>query len=250
MRKIKRSLESSFIGRVELRVGVICHFSGNKLWPDLLVIISILILDNFLNFSSSHVIFLQPWFVCLLNSFNSIRAWLGHFSSWFISFGFIHMIDCMKIRRRLKKLSFYSIWSLPGFIFKSSSCFLMLTKLISGSISKIDEFSNANLFCFLSILLFELFDEGCFGKLIVFVIGVVELVHASGCSMGIVPDELLGFVELFGFGDLGLRWEGVREDRFQPVFFYCWFAQLTHNKIMERLYLTGNLYWLIVNYFQ
>ena len=97
----------------------------------------------------------------------------------------------------------------------------MLTKLISGSISKIDEFSNANLFCFLSILLFELFDEGCFGKLIVFVIGVVELVHASGCSMGIVPDELLGFVELFGFGDLGLRWEGVREDRFQPVFFYC-----------------------------
>ena len=106
-------------------------------------------------------------------------------------------------------------------------------KFIPGSVSKVDEFSDANLFCLFSVVLFEFFDEGRFGELVVFVVGVVELVHAPGCSMGVVPDELLGLVELLGFGDLGLRWEGVGEDRFQSVLFYRRLAQLTHNKIME-----------------
>ena len=110
----------------------------------------------------------------------------------------------------------------------------MLAKFIPGSISKVDELSDAKLFRFFSVVLLEFFDEGRFGELVVFVVGVVELVHAAGCSMGVVPDELLGSVELLGFGDLGLGWKGVGQDRLQPVLFYRRLAQLTHNKIMER----------------
>ena len=35
--------------------------------------------------------------------------------------------------------------------------------------------------------------------------------------MRIIPDKLLGTIELFAFEDLGLRLEGMREDRLQSM---------------------------------
>ena len=45
------------------------------------------------------------------------------------------------------------------------------------------------------------------------IIGVVVLINAIGGTMRIIPDKLLGTIELFVFKDLGLWLEGVREDR-------------------------------------
>ena len=86
-------------------------------------------------------------------------------------------------------------------------------KLLPSSIPKVGQSWYSFLFCLLSIFLFKLFDKGSFGFLVVLIIGVVVLINAIGGTMRIIPDKLLGTIELFVFKDLGLWLEGVREDR-------------------------------------
>jgi hypothetical protein len=72
----------------------------------------------------------------------------------------------------------------------------------------------------LTISLFLFFDQRLFFVEIVIVVLVVEFVHLLGSAMGVVPDELLWLVELFGFEELfGLGVGRVGQDGFQVMVF-------------------------------
>jgi hypothetical protein len=99
---------------------------------------------------------------------------------------------------------------------------LLLQKLLARLVPEGDESANALYFGIFPVLLLESAQEGLFelGELVV--VGVVELVHAVGSAVRVVPNELLRLVELLVLEELlGLGVGGVRQDRLKVVVLDC-----------------------------
>ena len=144
---------------------------------------------------------------------------------------YLTLVSSFKTRLKTKS-RFSGCWFLPRSILEMHSLALSLMKLLPSSIPKVGQPWYSFLFCLFSIFFFKLFDKGGFGFLVVLVIGVVVLISSIGGAMRIIPYKFLGAIELFAFENLGLRLEGVREDRLQSMSFKGWRRELTHNKII------------------
>lgn len=84
-------------------------------------------------------------------------------------------------------------------------------------------------FCILTIMLLLLFDEYIFVMEVMIVVGVIEFIHLSRCSMRIIPDELLGSIEILVFWNLFLDWVGgMGQYGFQVMFFDGTVVHISH----------------------
>jgi hypothetical protein len=87
-------------------------------------------------------------------------------------------------------------------------------------------------FCVIAVNLLLLLDKDVFIVEVVLVVGVVEFVHLMGSSMGIVPDELFGTIEVLVFWHLLLHWiSGMGQHRLQIMLLNSTFIGMFHFRL-------------------
>lgn len=91
--------------------------------------------------------------------------------------------------------------AIVNFFLEPNSASLLFEELVSGAVSELDQATDPLPFCFFSVVLFKLLDKFVLMLQVVVVVGVVKLVHVVGCAVWVVPNELLGAVEIFVFDE-------------------------------------------------
>lgn len=107
--------------------------------------------------------------------------------------------------------------SLLSLVLECFSLFLGLVKLLSGFVSEVYKSTDSGLLLLLPVLLLHLLDEGSLVYIVVVVIGVIELKHAIGGAVRIIPDKLLWLVEVFILEEVLLGRQRVWQYSFEVV---------------------------------
>ncbi len=218
MRKCSQGLTLLSLFRIKLAVGeIIGVLTDSKLLPDLIMKLLILLPNQLVYLLHLHIILLHSQVVSILYSQHTLgllvltgvntcacrsvlvvidgglRFVLGF--NWQLA---TNGPNSSSERRALIANTFLQY--LPAV--------LLIEKLLPCLIAECNESVNALHLCILTILGFELTEEGLFEFSVLVVVGMVEAVHAVGGTVRVVPDELFRLVEVLALEELLGLWVG------------------------------------------